>query len=416
MKIAIIGTGISGLTAAYVLHKHHDITVFEANDTIGGHTATVDVEMNGKNWAIDTGFIVYNDWTYPNFIRLMDELKVKNLPTEMGFSVHCERTGFEYSGSSLGSLFAQRKNIFNPSFWRMLWDIVRFNKEAITDLETGKIPEGITLGEYLQSRGYGSYFIDRYLVPMGAAIWSASTQMMTAFPLKFFVQFFKNHGLLSINNRPQWRVLQGGSRAYLAPITAPYRDRIKVGSPVTAIRRTAEGVFLRVNGGEEQQFDQVIIASHSDQALAMLSDATALEQRILGAIPYQANEVILHTDERMLPKAKAAWASWNYHLAGNEKPYTVLTYAMNILQRLDCDTTFCVTLNNTDAIDPEKILRRFNYAHPVFTLDGIAAQQRWSEINGVNNTWFCGAYWRNGFHEDGVFSALRVCEGLGVIW
>jgi predicted NAD/FAD-binding protein len=416
LKIAIIGTGISGLTAAYLLNKHHDITVFEASDRIGGHTATVDVAVDGKTWAIDTGFIVYNDWTYPNFIRLMNELGVKKLPTDMGFSVHCERTSFEYSGSSIGSLFAQRRNMFNPSFLRMLWDIVRFNKESIADLDAGKIPSDITLGEYLEARGYGSYFIDRYLVPMGSAIWSASTQMMAAFPLRFFVQFFKNHGLLSVNDRPQWRVLQGGSRAYLKPLTAGFHDRIQVNSPVTSIRRTDEGVFIRINHGDEQHFDQIVIASHSDQALAMLSDASEAEKQILGAIPYQDNEVILHTDISMLPKARAAWASWNYHLTGNDKSCTVLTYNMNILQRLESDTTFCVTLNNTDSIDPEKILRRFNYAHPVFTLGGIAAQQRWSEINGANKTWFCGAYWRNGFHEDGVVSALKVCEALGVKW
>lgn len=414
MKIAIIGTGIAGLTAAYLLAREHDIAVFEASDSIGGHTATVDIDTARGRVAIDTGFIVYNDWTYPNFIRLMDELGVASQPTEMSFSVKAGWRDFEYSGSSLNTLFAQRRNLLDAKFWRMLLDILRFNREAAADLDSGRIDAAITLGEYLRQRGYGDYFSQRFLVPMGAAIWSASTQTMLDFPLLFFVRFFSNHGLLSVDDRPQWRVLRGGSRSYLEPLTRNFRDAIRVGTPVRRILRGNDGVTVDSERHGAERFDQVVVATHSDQALALLGDASAAERDILGAIPYQDNEVVLHTDATLLPKRRLAWASWNYHLSEAAQTRAVLTYNMNILQGLRADDTFCVTLNHTAAIDPQTILRRFNYAHPVFTLRGLQAQQRWGEINGINRTWFCGAYWRNGFHEDGVVSAQRVCAGLGV--
>lgn len=413
MRIAIIGTGIAGLTAAYLLNRKHDITVFEAGDNIGGHTATVDITMpDGEQHAVDTGFIVYNDWTYPNFIKLLAQLGITGQPTEMSFSVHDDRSGLEYGGSNLNALFTQRRNLLRPSFLRMVRDILRFNRESIADLDSGQLSPGMTLGEYLQSRRYSDEFIRHYLVPMGAAIWSASTQVMFAFPLLFFVRFFRNHGLLSISDRPQWTVIPGGSRAYLAPLTQGFAERIRTASPVTAIRRDSTGATVSSRHGDER-FDAVVIGAHSDQALAMLADASASEREILGAIPYQANDVVLHTDTRLLPRHRRAWSSWNYHLTAEDQPHAVLTYDMNILQGLQSAHTFCVTLNHTAAIDPQTILRRFNYAHPVFTLAGIAAQERWHEINGVNHTWFCGAYWRNGFHEDGVVSALRIAEAFG---
>lgn len=421
-KVAVIGSGVAGLTAAYRLSKTCDVTVFEANDTIGGHTATIDVRLNEvtgpKDYAIDTGFIVFNDWTYPNFIALMQELGVSSQPTEMGFSVKSSASDFEYCGSTLASLFAQRRNAVNPKFWGMLADILRFNREAVADIDSGSLDPALTLGDYLQQRGYGQYFRERYLVPMGAAIWSSSTRAMLAFPLIFFVRFFRNHGLLSVNHRPQWRVLCGGSRSYLAPLSAPFRERIHTSTPVQAVRRDNDGVVVITERFGAQRFDQVIIAAHSNQALALLADASSAERDVLGAIPYQNNSVVLHTDARVLPRRRSAWASWNYQLDENPEQPAVLTYAMNILQGIDAPHTFCVTLNHresnrADAIDPEKILGRFNYAHPVFTVAGLAAQQRWSEINGVNRTWFCGAYWGNGFHEDGVVSALRVAHALG---
>ncbi|MBK8103649.1 MAG: FAD-dependent oxidoreductase [Cellvibrionales bacterium] len=419
MKIAIIGTGIAGLTAAYLLNRKHDITVFEAGSTIGGHTATVDITMpDGEQQAIDTGFIVYNEWTYPNFIKLLSQLGITGQPTEMSFSVRDARSSLEYGGNNLNTLFTQRLNLLRPSFLRMVKDILRFNKESIADLDAGILAPGMTLGQYLRDRRYSHEFITHYLVPMGAAIWSASTRTMLAFPLLFFVRFFRNHGLLSVTHRPQWFVIPGGSRTYLAPLTRNFSERIRTDSAVTAVRRDKTGATVSSRHGDER-FDAVIIAAHSDQALAMLQDSSPQEQEILSAIPYQSNEVVLHTDTRLLPTHRRAWSSWNYHLATDgqsgscEQSHAVLTYDMNILQGLQSQHTYCVTLNHTQAIDPAKILHSFHYAHPVFTLPGIAAQERWHEINGINHTWFCGAYWRNGFHEDGVDSALRIAEAFG---
>ena len=416
MNIAIIGTGISGLTAAYLLNRQHDITVFEADERLGGHTATIDVELQGEHYAIDTGFIVYNDWTYPNFIKLMTELGVANQPTSMGFSVSCQQTGLEYSGENLNTLFAQRKNLFSPKYLRMLRDIVRFNREAIADLQSERISEAMKLGDYLQHNNYGEYFKSKYLIPMGSAIWSTSTEDMLNFPLLFFVRFFKNHGLLSVNDRPQWRVIKGGSRSYIDPLTASFKDRIRLGSPVSRITRHQQGVSIESRYGSEP-FDQVVIATHSDQALALLGgDSSAAERDILAAIPYQQNDVVLHTDTRLLPANRRTWSSWNYLLRKEQQERAILSYDMNILQGLKSDHTFVVTLNASDEIDPDKVLGRYQYAHPVFSLQSEAAVKRWSEINGVNHTWFCGAYWANGFHEDGAASGIRVAKALGIDW
>ncbi|MCL6416040.1 FAD-dependent oxidoreductase [Aestuariirhabdus sp. Z084] len=416
MRIAIIGTGISGLTAAYMLQSEHDITVFESSSRIGGHTATVKISVDGQEHAVDTGFIVYNDWTYPNFIKLMDQLGVASKPTEMGFSVSCEKTGLEYSGNSFNTLFAQRRNVLRPDHWRMLKDIVRFNREAKLHLQQDKISESLSLGDYLSHNGYSKSFQDFYLIPMGAAIWSSGREAMVNFPARFFLRFFNNHGLLNINDRPQWRVIEGGSSQYLDPLVKSFSDRIKLNCSIESIQRTDNNVIIRHNQSE-QEFDQVIMACHSDQALKLLSDASAHEQEILKAIPYLDNDVILHTDQRMLPKRKATWSSWNYRLKDNgsdQNALPVLTYNMNILQGIKSSKAICVTLNDTSAIDPDSILGRFTYAHPQFSIEGSKAQQRWSDINGVRRTWFCGAYWANGFHEDGVSSALRVCEGFGL--
>ncbi|REG82397.1 NAD(P)/FAD-dependent oxidoreductase [Marinomonas pollencensis] len=416
MKIAIIGSGISGLTSAYLLNKKHQITVFESALKIGGHTATAQVSEGRSQRGIDTGFIVFNDWTYPNFIRLMDELGVASTPTEMSFSVSCQKTGLEYGGNSLNTLFAQRRNLFNWSYLGMLKDIMRFNKEAIQDLESGQLEEGISLAEYLAKKHYGARFASHYLIPMGSAIWSATLAEMMDFPLVFFVRFFKNHGLLSVNNRPQWRVIKGGSSAYLAPLVASFKDSIRTNSRIKKVTRSVDSVSLYFEHGEVERFDQVIFACHSDQALALLADASEDEHAILSAIPYRNNEVVLHTDTRLLPAAKLAWSSWNYQLGVQPSQAATLSYNMNILQGFDSETSYIVTLNQTEMIDARKILGRYQYAHPTFTLSGIEAQQRWHEINGVNNTWFCGAYWRNGFHEDGCWSGVRVANGLGVQW
>ncbi|MEO0435900.1 MAG: FAD-dependent oxidoreductase [Pseudomonadota bacterium] len=410
MHIAVIGSGISGLACAHYLSLKHRVSVFEAGKRLGGHTATMDVRLGTRSFAIDTGFIVFNDWTYPNFIALMDELGISSKPTTMGFSMRDEDSGLEYAGTNLDALFAQRKNLLSPRFLRMVKDILRFNKESIIDLESGALAPEETLGDYLDRNGYSDGFKREYLIAMGSAIWSSDCSSMMEFPVQFFIRFFKNHGLLSVKNRPQWRVIEGGSREYLRPLCRRFEDRIHLDTPIEKIRRDAAGVTL-CHGDQEQRFDQVVIATHSDQALTLLEKPSTAEKEVLGSLPYQSNDVVLHTDTRLLPENRKTWSSWNYRLGvSNER--AVLTYNMNILQGITAPETFCVTLNDTASINPHRILGRFNYDHPVFSLQGMAAQARWADINGVDNTWYCGAYWQNGFHEDGVVSALRVANAL----
>jgi len=412
VNIAIIGSGISGLTSAYLLNRSHEITLFEAGDWVGGHTHTVDVTVDGRHYAVDTGFIVFNNWTYPNFIRLLGQIGVGFKPTEMSFSVTDPDSGLEYNGNNLNSLFAQRRNLLSPGFWGMLRDILRFNKEAQRDLEELRIAADTTLDQYLKAGGYGERFILHYIVPMGAAIWSMSMADMLGFPLQFFVRFFKNHGLLSVSNRPQWCVIEGGSSAYVAPLTASFKDKIRLNCPVTRVERDEEGVVIHSAAGSER-FDKVVFACHSDQALKLLAKPSSAEQSILGALAYADNEVVLHTDTRLLPERKLAWASWNYRLGGAGHTLAAVTYDMNILQGLQSDTTFCVSLNQSAGINPFKVLAKYTYAHPQYSLKAVAAQQRWEELDGVQHTYYCGAYWANGFHEDGVVSGLRVARSLG---
>lgn len=412
MNIAIIGAGISGLTAAYYLREKHNITVFESAPRIGGHTATVDIEHQGRDYAIDTGFIVYNDWTYPRFIELIDALGVDTQATEMSFSVRCDSSGLEYGGNNLNTLFAQRRNLLRPNFHRMLHDILRFNREAVRDLESGSIAADTTLGEYLTENRYGDAFTYQYLLPMGCAIWSASTESMIEFPLLFFTRFFNNHGLLSVNDRPQWRVISGGSKNYLEPLTRDFRDSIQLNARISSVRRRQDAVELVLANGRIQSFDQVIFGCHSDQALQLLSDATQAERDALTAILYQSNEAVLHTDDALLPQRRLAWSSWNYWLRERYQQRAVLTYDMNILQGIESDATFCVTLNATEAIDPNKIIETFNYSHPVFSLDSVAAAAKIDNFNGLNRSWFAGAYLGNGFHEDGVVSGRRVADAI----
>lgn len=411
MKIAVIGSGIAGLTCAYLLSREHQVEVFEASSWIGGHTHTLDIEHQGRHYAIDTGFIVFNEWTYPNFIALLDQLGVPFKATEMSFSVSDPRSGLEYNGNNLNSLFAQRSNLVSPGFWGMLKDILRFNREAVADLASHRITAQTTLGQYLRTKGYGQRFINHYIVPMGAAIWSMSLQDMLGFPLQFFVRFFKNHGLLSVTHRPQWFVVEGGSSRYIAPLTAGFAEHIHLDCAVSRVERDADGVTLHSPRGAER-FDKVVFACHSDQALALLAAPSEAEQQILGALPYADNDVVLHTDTSLLPTRPLAWASWNYRLDGSGQAAAV-TYDMNILQGLQGPTTFCVSLNQSAAIDPAQVLARYTYAHPQYSLAGMAAQARWQELHGVQHTYYCGAYWANGFHEDGVTSALRVAHAFG---
>jgi predicted NAD/FAD-binding protein len=411
MKIAVIGTGIAGNVAAYHLNREHDITVFEAGGHVGGHTHTHAVEQAGRVYNVDTGFIVFNDWTYPNFIGLLDELGVASQPSAMSFSVRDEASGLEYNGTSLNSLFAQRRNLLRPRFWRMIRDILRFNREAPQLLQ--QPGNEISLGDYLAGGHYSREFIEHYIVPMGAAIWSTDPDSMQRFPARFFVRFFHNHGMLSVDARPQWRVIRGGSARYVEKLTARFRDRIRLHTPVEWVRRLPGQVLVKASGLEVERFDAVFLACHSDQALKLLADASPQERAVLGAIPYQRNEAVLHTDTRLLPKKQLAWAAWNYHVLPESRGRVALTYNMNILQSLAAPTPFLVTLNHSAAIDPAKVIARIDYDHPLFTPQGVAAQARQHEINGPLNTYFCGAYWRNGFHEDGVVSALHALEHFG---
>lgn len=419
MKIAIVGTGISGMVAAHLLHRDHDVTVFEEAHYVGGHSNTVDVTVDGQTYAIDTGFIVFNDWTYPNFMALLNRLGVESQPSDMSFSVKCERTGLEYNGTTLNALFAQRRNLFRPSFHRMVLDILRFNREALELLDREE--DGLTLGSYLSANGYSDAFVQYYVLPMGAAIWSAGAESMRSFPARFFVRFFHRHGMLSVNRRPTWRVIRGGSREYVKALIRPFRERIRLNCPVRTVERrsgSVEVVSEERRSDESarrrtEQFDQVVFAVHSDQALAMLKRPSPRERDILGAIGYQENEAVLHTDASLLPNRKSVWASWNYHILSGGKDRVAVTYHMNTLQGLRAPREFCVTLNRSEDIDPAAIIRRITYHHPHFTTASVAAQRRHHEIDGVDRISYCGAYWGYGFHEDGVVSALAVCRRFG---
>jgi predicted NAD/FAD-binding protein len=404
MKIAIVGAGISGNVAAYNLCREHEITVFEAAGHVGGHTETHELTQAGRHYAVDTGFIVFNDWTYPQFAALLKELGVAVQDSRMSFSVRDESSGLEYNGTSLNALFAQRVNLLRPTFLRMVRDILRFNREAPALIES---LEEIGLGDYLVRGAYGRPFIDHYIVPMGAAIWSTDPDAMLHFPARFFVRFLRNHGMLSLNERPVWRVIRGGSARYVDDLTAPFRDRIRLNTPVEWIRRQAGSVVVKARAAAAERFDALFLACHSDQSLRLLADPSPQEREVLGAIPYQMNEAVLHTDTRLLPRSRRAWAAWNYHRLEDPRARVALTYNMNILQGLDAPVPFLVTLNRSDAIDPTKVIKRLVYHHPLFTPAGVAAQARYPEINRGLNTYYCGAYWRNGFHEDGVVSALE---------
>jgi predicted NAD/FAD-binding protein len=409
MKIAIIGSGISGMTAAYLLHDDHDIELFEANDYIGGHTHTIELSRKRENYAVDTGFIVFNRVTYPNFCRIMDRLGVESQPTEMTFSVKNQRTGLEYSPHNLNTFFAQRKNVLSLSFYRMIFDIIRFRKE-ILDFKEGD--EELEIGCYLKEQGYSKGFIQNFIVPLGSSLWSTDPERFKEFPLRTFVRFFKNHGFLDIKNPFQWLVIKGGSKKYVEKLTAPYRDRIRINSPVHTVSRLKDYVEIKVHG-ESRRFDHVVIATHSNQALGLLSDPSSSERDILNAIPYQENLTILHTDTSLLPQRRQIWSSWNYLIPKKDTDRAVLTYDMNILQSIESFDEFCVTLNKPEDIDPDKQIGRFVYHHPVFTGDAPKAQKRHGEISGINRTHYCGAYWGYGFHEDGVNSALAACKYFG---
>lgn len=407
-KIAIVGTGIAGNVVANQLHPNHDITVFEANDYVGGHSNTVDVQLPNGTLPLDTGFIVFNNRTYPNFVDLLDRLGVAAQDSSMSFSVQTESNALEYNGASLNTLFAQRSNLLRPSFHRMIRDILRFNEQATNIL--GRDDLQTSLADFLHAGNYSKGFVNHYLIPMGAAIWSAKPNGMFSMPASFVIRFFENHGLLSIKDRPTWRVIRGGSREYVKRLVRDHRDRIRLRCAVRKIERDHAKVVVYADGCDAERFDQLFLACHSDQALALLSKPDLAEREVLGAIPYQRNEAILHTDESLMPRRKRAWAAWNYHIPSNDNHLVTLTYHLNKLQGLKTDKNFFVTLNSRNLIDPNLIIKSIDYDHPVFSAPSIAAQGRQPEINGKNRTYFCGAYWRYGFHEDGVISALNALQ------
>jgi predicted NAD/FAD-binding protein len=410
-RVAIVGTGVAGLAGAHALHPRHEIEVFEAAGRIGGHVHTVPVELGGRRFEVDTGFIVFNDRTYPAFRRLLDRLGVASQPTEMSFSVRSDAEALEYAGGSLAQLFADPRNLARPRFLRMVRDVLRFYRDAVDLLEA---PDAkVTLGAWLEGRAYGRELVDHHLLPMSAAIWSCPPQDVLEYPALSLVRFFANHGLLSLRDRPQWRVIRGGSARYVEALVAPFRDRIRLRCAARSLRRVADGVLLELADGSRRRFDEVVLALHADQALALLADPSPAECAVLGAIRYQRNDALLHTDARVLPRRRRAWASWNYHLLPGERRAAAVTYHMNRLQGLDAPAELCVTLNAPELVDPARVLAAFSYEHPVLDARAVGAQQEWGEISGVRHTHYCGAYWGHGFHEDGVQSAYRVAAALG---
>ena len=413
MNIAIIGSGIAGLTCAWRLAGHHQVTLFEAAPTVGGHTATVDVTTPSGDFSIDTGFIVYNDRTYPRFMGLLSELGISGQKTQMSFSVHNPASGLEYNGHTLSSLFAQRRNLLNPTFWRLLKSIVRFNKLAKQTLIKGT-SNNDTLQTFLEQHHFSPFFARHYILPMGAAIWSSSLQEMRRFPLALFLRFFENHGLLDITHRPQWYVVPGGSREYVRALVTQLGTRLtlRTDAPVQKVIRHPNQVDIELADGTHT-FDQVIFACHSRQALALLANPSLAEKQILGDIGWQRNEVVLHSDKRWLPVRERAWASWNYRLNDREQNSACVTYNMNILQGLpEGAPLFCVTRNPDAPIYERYVWPHFVYEHPPFKPKSWRAQTRRAELIGQQRSWFCGAYLYNGFHEDGVRSALDVVTGI----
>jgi uncharacterized protein len=413
MRIAVVGSGIAGLGAAWLLSRAHEVVVFEAGGRLGGHTHTHRCRQDDRDYAVDSGFIVFNRHNYPLLDRLFDELGVASQPTTMSFAVHDARCGLEYNATRLETMFCQRRNLVSPRFWGMVRDIMRFYREAPALLD-GDGP-GPTLGEYLDQGRYTRMFIDDHLVPMASALWSSPSAQVMAFPARHLARFMDNHRMLQVDGRPEWRVVSGGSSSYIDRITATWSAQVRLDTPVQRLRRDAGHVAIETRNGVEH-FDQVLLACHADQALALLDDPSDAEREVLGAITYQPNETVLHTDARLLPRNRKAWAAWNAHVPATPGDECTVSYCMNILQSLESREPFVVSLNRTADVDPSRIIARMRYDHPVYSHASVAAQGRRDEINGQRRTWYAGAYWGFGFHEDGLRSGVDVARALGVWW
>lgn len=409
MRIAIVGTGISGLTAAYLLCRHHDIHVFEANNYIGGHTNTIEVKEHKRTIPVDTGFIVFNEYNYPNLCQLFDALNVQSRDSDMSFSVHCEKTGLEYNGTDMNRIFSQRQNLFNAAFLGMLKDIMRFHKHAPLDLKNG-LDDMLTVAEYASKHNYSKKFIEYYLIPLGASLWSCPASKFRQFPIKFVLEFLNNHCMLQVNNRPQWKTVVGGSYQYVAPLSQWFSERISLNKPVSSVLRQNNQVELYFADGTSEHFDEVILATHADTSRRLVKNLDEEETALLSLFDYQDNEAVLHTDTNMLPNKKRTWASWNYRIPATENSHASVTYNMNMLQGIESEQTYSVSLNQTEAIDPKKILKRIHYHHPVFQPGRDMAQAQHHKMIRRRGISYCGAYWGYGFHEDGVKSALLIGE------
>jgi len=409
LRIAVVGGGVSGLTAAWVLARRHDVTLYEANSYAGGHANTVTVNDHGRSAAVDTGFIVFNELNYPNLCRMFARLGVDSEVSDMSFSVHCDDSGLEYNGTSVNKLFGQRRNIASPVFWAMVRDILRFNRRAVRDLADG-LADDITVADYLARGGYSDSFTRHYLLPLGASLWSCDPHAFGTFPMRFVLDFLHNHRMLQVNDRPVWRTVSGGSRAYVDKLLADFRGRVRLNAPVAGVRRRPNGVELQLHGGAPEVHDEVVLATHADQALRLVAEPEDGEAQALVMFPYRRNRVTLHTDTRLLPARRGLWAAWNYRIPAGATSRASVTYNMNILQNLAAQRTYCVSLNTDASIDPARVLRRFEYDHPMFLPGRQAAQREHGSLIRRRGVSYCGAYWGNGFHEDGVASAVEVCR------
>ncbi len=412
MKIGIVGTGISGLSCAHLLQHDHDITLFESNNYAGGHTNTIQVNDNGKNINVDTGFIVYNNENYPNLCKLFDLLDVQGRNSDMSFSVVNEKTGLEYNGSGFNKLFCQRQNLLNPGFWKMLRDIFKFNDKAPGLLLNG-LDDKMTVNDFVKKNAYSNQFINEYLIPLGASLWSAPAGEFLQYPIRFVIEFLNNHRMLQVANRPAWKTVKGGSNTYVKKILDSFHGQLRLNTPVKHVTRSKNKIDITLASGQSETFDEVILASHADQCLQMVQNPGGIERGLLGMFPYQYNEAILHYDTEILPSNNNAWASWNYRIPSQEADHVTVTYNMNMLQGLDASRTYCVSLNQSSGIANSKIIKRIQYHHPVFQPGRADAQASHHRLIRHQRISYCGAYWGYGFHEDGIKSALAVCSAYG---